>query len=476
MVEQPVQSTKVTSLKTRLVLILLALTLAAWGASALVTAAFTNRVMLDQVDRQLEQYAGLVNYISTVFARQVDEGVPLSEPWLQGKFETAHLEPIVIAPPAGEQLSPAVNIWLDRNLIAVMANSPRFEEPLVEGFTFGGVASGDSNWRILARYDELTGLWLQVGMEMGDARRAMLSMLGRALLPLLIVLPMTIALLYYGVSRGLKPLKNLADQISQRNPVLLDPVDPRDVPAEMQGVVSSLNGLLQRLAMALEGEQRFTANAAHELLTPLAAIKTEVQLCQLQLDDERSAAMLARIVQRVDRASHTVSQLLTLARFDPEQAVAGQRVCLQTLLEEALANTSHLADERGLTVAVDATDNTTILGSEHALYILFCNVLINAFRYASPGTVVQVALGGAEEVVFAVSNACSTLSRQEFERIGERFYRVPGSAGQGAGLGLSIVAHIAGQHGAAMSVGPGEAGGGFRVGVVFSGGADQAAT
>jgi len=208
--ERPAQSGKVTSLKTRLVIILLALTLAAWGASALLTAAFTSRLMLDQVDSQLEHYAGLVNYISTVFARQVDEGVPLSEPWLQGKFETAHIQPMVIAAPAGEKLNPALNIWLDRNLIAVMANSPRFEEPVQEGFSYGGVASGDNNWRILARYDAVTGLWLQVGMEMGDARRAMMTMLGRALLSLLIVLPITIALLYFCVSRGLQPLNILA--------------------------------------------------------------------------------------------------------------------------------------------------------------------------------------------------------------------------------------------------------------------------
>lgn len=461
------QIKKVTSLKTRLVLILLALTLAAWVASALLTFAFTSRMMLDQVDGQLEQYAGLVSYISAVFSRQVDEGVPLSEPWLHGKFETAHLQPIVIEAPAGEKPTPALNIWLDRNLIAVMANSPRFAEPREEGFAFGGLQKGDNNWRILARYDELTGLWLQVGIEMGDARRDMLAMLGRALLPLLVVLPMTVALLYFGVSRGLKPLKNLATQIARRNPALLDPVEPRGVPAEMQGVVSSLNELLQRLAMALEGEQRFTANAAHELLTPLAAIKTEVQLCQLQSEDERSAAMLVRIVQRVDRASHTVAQLLTLARLDPGQADVCQQVCLQTLLAEALANTSHIADERGLTVAVAAQGTTLISGSGDSLSILLCNVLINAFRYGSTDSVVQVFLGGGDQVVFEVSNDCPPLSRREFDRISERFYRAPGSPGQGAGLGLSIVAHIAEQHGAALSVGPGEAGDGFRVRVVF---------
>ncbi|MGL4565139.1 MAG: hypothetical protein ACRCVD_07585, partial [Halioglobus sp.] len=136
------------SLKTRIVLILLTLTLVAWVASALLTYAFTSRVMLDQVDQQLEQYADLVQYISAVFARQVDEGQPISEPWLSGEFETAHLQPIVIDAPVGEKLNPALNIWLGENLIAVMADSPRFDRPSGQGITFGGPAGHEKSWRI----------------------------------------------------------------------------------------------------------------------------------------------------------------------------------------------------------------------------------------------------------------------------------------------------------------------------------------
>jgi len=455
------------SLKTRIVLILLALTLVTWVASALLTYAFTSRVMLDQVDQQLEQYADLVQYISAVFARQVDEGQPISEPWLSGEYATAHLQPIVIDAPTGEKLNPALNIWLGENLIAVMADSPRFDRPSRQGLAFGGPVGDERTWRILTRHDPNTELWLQVGIEMGGARRSLLDMLGRALLPLLLVLPLTIALLYFGVSRGLRPLKALASQIALRNPALLDAVDPSGVPAEMQGVVSSLNQLLQRLALALEGEQRFTANAAHELLTPLAAIKTEVQLCQLQLADERGAVMLDRIAQRVDRASHTVSQLLTLARLDPEQPLTFRRLCLDSLLSEALMDTAHLADERGLTVAPDVQEGVYISGSEESLAILLRNLLINAFRYAGAGSTVDIRLLRGEGVELLIANECPPLSKQEFSRICERFYRAPGASGQGSGLGLSIVARIAEQHGARLSVGPGEDHGGFQVSLQF---------
>jgi len=457
-----------TSLKTRLVLILLALTFLAWVASALLTFVFTSRVMLDQVDRQLEQYSDLVQYMTAVFARRVDEGLPISEPWLRGKFETAHLQPLVIDAPRGDQLNPAINIWLDGHLIAVMADSPRFERPTVAGFTFGDTGRGGQNWRVLNRYDEVNGLWLQVGIETGGAYRAMLGMLSRAMLPLLLVLPLTVALLYFGVSRGLKPVQALARQIGQRKPALLDPVDTAGVPAELQGVVGALNQLLQRLGSALEGEQRFTANAAHELLTPLAAIKTEVQLCQLQIEDTRTAARLDRIVQRVDRASHTVSQLLTLARLDPEQGTTAENVCLDALLLAMLAETRHLATERGLAVEVEVADRIYTRGSEESLAILLCNLLINAFRYATEGSTVNIALRSGDRVELEIRNDCNSLSGREFERIGERFYRASGSVGPGAGLGLSIASLVARQHGAQLILGPGEAGQGFRVRLRFA--------
>jgi signal transduction histidine kinase len=456
------------SLRTRLVLILLALILSAWIASSFLAFLFVSRVMQEQVDSQLEQYAGLVSYLTRVFSRQLDEGEPLSEPWLSGQFETAHLQPMIIDAPAGENLDPALNIWLGNNLIAVMADSPRFEAPLEEGYTFSLVGPSQVRWRILSRYDATTELWLQVGIELDDARAAMLRNLGRTLLPLLVVLPLTVALLYFGVARGLRPLAALADQIARRNPDLLDPVDSSDVPEELQGVVSSLNGLLRRLALALEAEQRFTANAAHELITPLAAIKTEVQLCQLQLGDTRGTAMLARIAQRVDRASHTVEQLMTLARLDPGLPAPRQPVPLRALLAEALADTGHLADERALQVDLAEGEEVTVAGNTEALAILLRNVLVNAFRYASEASTVTIALSAGDCPGLEINNDCEPLAGDEFRRINERFYRVPGSPGQGAGLGLSIAARIAALHGARLVIGPGEEGRGFRVLILFS--------
>jgi signal transduction histidine kinase len=227
-------------------------------------------------------------------------------------------------------------------------------------------------------------------------------------------------------------------------------------------VVDSLNDLLQRLDHALESEQRFTANAAHELMTPLAAIKTEVQLCQRRLRGTDSADMLQRIAARVDRASHTVEQLLTLARVDPDTPMPTANVALGRLLADTVAENAHLALERNLDVQLEDPEAVEIEGSSESLAILLRNLLINAFRYATPGSTVTVALrrsGGAAAI--EICNDCSPLSRAEFARLEERFYRVPGSEGLGAGLGLSIVRRIADQHGASFRAAPREDGGGF---------------
>lgn len=456
------------SLKKRLIWTLLGLTLLVWIAAAVITFFSAGQALQQQVDTQLEQYSHLVTYISRIFARQIDEGLPLYDAWANNDLEQLRQQPMVVEGPDQGPLKPAVNIWLNQKLIAVMEDSPHFERPGSEGFSYVDADDGSGRWRVLTHYDEVSTLWIRVGVEFGAARRSLLRNLGRELLPLLMVLPLTVAVLYLGVSRGLLPLNNLAGQIARRKPGLLDPVATRGVPVEASALVSSINKLLQRLAFALEGEQRFTANAAHELMTPLAAIKAEVQLCQRQLTDDRAGAMLQRIAQRVDRASHSVEQLLTLARLDPDAPMPVEPVPLRSLLVEVLADTAHLAVERELEVELAGEVDCEVNGSAEALAILLRNLLTNAFRYANAGSVIRISLHADQPVTLEICNECAPLSADEFAHICDRFYRVPGSASLGAGLGLSIVTRIADQHGARFEAVPGGDGSGFCARVVFS--------
>jgi signal transduction histidine kinase len=459
------------SLRGRLVLILLVLTLFAWVTSALLTGAFASRVVLAQVDRQLNQYSDLVGFISEVFARQLEAGVGTTVPWLNPELVDGgdHDSPMIISGAFDASLAPALNIWLDDRLLAVLDNSPRFDQPRQVGFSFRREPDSDSHWRLLTRYDEVNDLWLVVGIELDAARWSMLGILGRALAPLLVILPLTVALVYFGVSRGLQPVRRLAEQIGRRSPQALEPVAAELVPEELRPVTAALNRLLQRLADALYSEQRFTANAAHELRIPLAAIKTEVQLYRRQHGEDDEA--LARILARVDRATHSVEQLLILARVDPQAPLAAAPVDLPALLAEVLAETGHLAAQRDLQVESGAPAAATVGGNAELLAILLRNLCSNAFTYATPGSTVQASVRRTEAgIALAICNDCEPLSAEELQRVRERFYRVPGSAGTGAGLGLSIVTRIAELHGARLDTGPAAAGRGFCARVVFPAG------
>lgn len=459
------------SLKQRLLWILVGLTLFLWLLSGVMLYLSSGKALEEQVDRQLADYAHIVTYIARVYARQIDEGLPLYESWSDQPLEELRRSPMIIEAPVQSQTRLAVNVWQASNMIAMVEGSPMFPAPYAQGNAYLE-APGGGRWRALTIYDEVSEVWIRVAVEFAPARQALLVTVSHAMLPLLLVLPLTLAVLYFGVTRGLAPLNRLARQIGRRGASQLEPVPTEGIPAEMRDVVHSLNKLMERLALALEGEQRFTANAAHELMTPLAAIKAEVQLCQRRLrgaQGAQDADMLLPIAQRVDRATHTVEQLLTLARVEPGSPAPLAAVPLRSLLQDVLAETGHLAVQRGLSVVFDEGPAYAVEGNPEALAILVRNLLINAFRYANPGSQVTVSLAGNGEVELAVGNDCPPLSDAEFQQVAERFYRVPGQDAPGAGLGLSIVRRIAELHGARLATGPRDDKGGFVARVYFRG-------
>ena len=461
------------SLKQRLIWILLALIVLVWLVSAALAFFSTGRALQNQIDSQLMQYSHLVTYISRIFARQIDEGLPLYDSWGENDLDQLRQRPMVVDGPEHTELTPAVNIWLEDRLIAVLDGSPYFDQPTTEGFSYIELGEGNGRWRVMTQYDSVSELWIRVAVDFNAARSSMLRTLGRELLPLLLVIPLTLAVVYLGVSRGLAPLSNLARQISGRKPGMLDPIEMEDVPGDISGLVNSINELMRYQAYALESEQRFTANAAHELMTPLAAIKAEVQLCQRLLLGERGTAMLQRISQRVDRASHSVEQLLVLARLDPDAQAPSSPVQLRSLLINVLADTAHLAVDRSLDIALEEGEECQVSGNKEALAILLSNLLTNAFRYASDHSVVHIGLPAAtpvsnNRIELHICNDCSALPANEFSQLLDRFYRVPGSVGIGAGLGLSIVSRIAELHHADFSVSPHVDGTGFCATLTFS--------
>lgn len=455
------------SLRRRLVWILLALTLGTWLVSVIATALLARQLIDRQIDRQLSHYMDMAHHSTkTIFGNP-----EISNYYLQMNRDVAsQTGPTRVEGFGTQGRDQATNIWFDKRPVLVGSQAPQFPAPVRDGFLTWAVEDGPdpSVWRVLYRYDQDLDIWLAVGFDKAYAANLGGVTVLRAISPLLVILPITVAVLLWGVQRGLRPLDQLANTIEARNPQLLDPIDTAGVPVEITPVVVALNGLLDRLERALASESRFTANAAHELQTPLAAIKAEVQRYQRQAVDAGSHDMLERIAARVSRATTTVTQLLTLARLDPEQEFRREPVNLNHLVIDAVAEEGVLAMDRGLDVRVPEGPELLVQGHPEWLKILVRNLVANAFKYSPVGGLVEISLEHMSGVCrLRVANDCDPISEAQRQRLTDRFYSQPGHSTAGVGLGLSIVARIAELHGAGLRLAALHDGHGFVVEVDF---------
>ena len=439
------------SLRRRLVLILLALSLVTWLISVIVTALLARQLIDNQIDRQLAHYMDMAHHtLGTIF------GTPeIERYYLEMNQEAAsQTGPTRVRGFGTQGRDQATNVWMENRSILVGAQAPAFPEPVAEGFITWTQNSEiePSVWRVLYRHDQELGVWLAVGFDKAYAASLGGLTVLRAIAPLLLILPVTVAVLLWGVRRGLQPLSHLATKIQARKPQLLDPIDTADVPVEIKPVVVSLNGLLDRLQRALTSESRFTANAAHELQTPLAAIKAEVQRYQRQAVDVGTSEMLGRISARVSRATNTVTQLLTLARLDPDQEFRREQVNLYSLVIDILAEEGGIAMDRGLDVVVPEPSQLLVHGHPEWLKIMVRNLVVNAFKYATAGGAVEITIDPSPKtsVRLRIANDCEFIEESQRQRLTERFYSLPDHHSGGVGLGLSIVSRIAHLHGSTL--------------------------
>lgn len=457
---------KSLSLQGRLLAILLGLTLVVWGASVVLTAIYSRQIINQQIEEQLAMAISL-----SMHSVEVVQSDPVISEHYQ-KRAVAHSRTATVTRLSGYDLKgPAINFWFGKSHVVVGERAPEFPPPAAEGFiTRDLTINGEqAEWRLLYRYSERYNLWAVAGVDLKQARRVTGHVLWRSTIPLLILLPITAAILIVGVRSGLRPLKELADKIGARHSLALEPIEMAAVPAEIQPLMEALNGLLSRLQRALASEHRFTANAAHELQTPLAAIKAEVQRYQRQTPDGETREMLARIDSRVSRATATVTQLLTLARLDPDQEFARQSVDLNELLIEVMAELGGFAVDRQVSMQLEALSQpTVVIGQPDWLHILIRNLLLNALQHSPSPGVVDIALqASVDGIALSFANDCEPIADRDLHRLTERFFRVTSHTVPGVGLGLSIVQRIASLHGARLHLGRGAGERGFCATVLF---------
>jgi two-component system sensor histidine kinase TctE len=293
------------------------------------------------------------------------------------------------------------------------------------------------------------------------ARRIVLS----SLVPQLLIGLLTLAVVWFAVKRGLAPLEDLSADIRARSARDLRPIDPGHAPAEARPLVGALNQLLGQVAESNRNQQRFLANAAHQLRTPLAGLQAHAELALAQAGSPRPE--LEQVHGATVRTARLANQLLALARAEPGSAGTPAPVNLRAVVEGAADEWVHRALARDIDLGFELSD-AQISGDALLLREAFVNLVHNALEYTPSGGRVTARTGVRNgHAYLEVEDDGPGIPAAEREQVLERFYRVPGTAGQGSGLGLAIVREIALAHRAEVEIGAGEAGRGCKVELRF---------
>jgi two-component system sensor histidine kinase TctE len=297
------------------------------------------------------------------------------------------------------------------------------------------------------------------------ARNIVLS----SLVPELLIALATLAIVWFGVKRGLAPLEELSTQIRTRSARDLRPIDPGHAPEEARPLVGALNQLFGQVAEASGNQQRFLANAAHQLRTPLAGLQAHTEIALARAVPDAHRAELEQLHRATIRTARLANQLLALARAEPggNRADAFAQVNLRAVVEDAADEWVHWALAKEIDLGFELAD-ATLTGSALLLREALANLVHNALEYTPAGGRVTVRTGMRNHAAFLeVEDNGPGIPPGEREQVLERFYRIAGTAGTGSGLGLAIVREIAAAHRAQIAIGAGDGAAGCKVGLTF---------
>lgn len=422
------------SLQARLLLLLLGLVTVIWLAAASLTWYDASHELDELLDGHLAQAAAL----------------------LVAQQNMADEDDDVIDAPSLHKYAPRVafQVFHQGNLVMRSANAgttPMSANAI--GFATVRLADG-AEWRVFTTHGAQRDVRVIVGEQTATRDSILWAVLRSVLWPLGFALPLLALASWWAVRQGLAPLRSLSQVLRQRQPQALEPVVIGSLPSEMRPLVQAVNGLFERIGLMLAFERRFTADAAHELRTPIAGIRAQAQVALGAGNDaaQREHALQATLAG-CDRATRLVEQLLTLARLEAAPDAPAGSVDLSALARRIAADLAPTALARRQTLELAATAPCEATGDELLIGVLMRNLLDNAIRYCPDGARIQVRVATeAGQPVLRVDDSGQGMTAPEMARLGERFFRVLGHEQPGSGLGWSIVRRIADVFGAQIQV------------------------
>ncbi len=312
---------------------------------------------------------------------------------------------------------------------------------------------------------------IQVAQDMAVRRQMARTLALRTVAPTALMAPILMLIVWWVVSRSLQPVSRVRRQLALRQADDLTPVSETGLPDEIRPLVHELNLLLRRVQQAFDAQKNFVADAAHELRSPLAALKLQVQGLQRASDEATRERAVGRLAAGIDRATQLVGQLLVLARqqtTDASGASSTRTVSLAALARQAVGDASPGAQARQIDLGLGHCDEATLQGDPDALAMLLRNLLDNAIKYTPPGGTVDLEIHARDGALhLGVDDSGPGIAEADRERVLDRFYRIPGNEATGSGLGLSIVKSVADRHHARLTLGHSARLGGLRVEVSF---------
>ncbi|MDX1811372.1 MAG: ATP-binding protein [Gammaproteobacteria bacterium] len=348
----------------------------------------------------------------------------------------------------------AFQVWLNNDTLAIRSDNAPITPMSENSNGFYDTQINEAPWRIYTIASEDNLIRAYVGMHTDLQNVLATSVVRKIMIPFLISLPFLAFFVWRIVNSNLAPLQTMARELATRKSNDLTPLDDYKIPFEVRPITAAINQLFDHMKTAIDSEKRFTSDAAHELRTPLAALKTHAEIALGAKSEEEQRKALRQVVQGVNRATRLVEQLLTLARLDPDTGFTNiRRFDLFIVAENVLSDEAHLAIDKNIEISLSGTRGKFVAANADAIKVLMRNLIDNAIRYTPPGGEVEVHISRNDnDILFRVADSGVGIPEEERSKVFNRFYRTLGTKESGSGLGLSIVTRIVELHNISISL------------------------